>query len=232
MLYVLITVAWIIDSCSGFSITQAGRNIGVRKVTLVQSDYKTAKKQLLTAITRPQNINSRRAVEQAIDQIAIIAKSNKANLLKPLSSGVYWTRWTSTSADSLLGMGTSPSLILGGKSFQTIGKERKRAENVVYWKAGSLGVRMVGIASISTPLPSQYTLTIKGLQFRYGASSPTCPEQLGLAGDDGKVWTPLLLPEGQELQNGKGTLEILYNDGNLRVTKDENTGIMYVHDRV
>merc|ERR1712232_236102 len=111
-----------------------------------------------------------------------------------------------------------------------------KGTNIVYWKEFDL--RMAGLASLS-PLNDNdgYDLQIRGLEFRWGASG--CPEQTihssnkseDSSNNSGEVWNVFNLPEEKQLGNGVGTLELLYNDGVVRVTRDALRDNAYIHIR-
>ena len=121
----------------------------------------------------------------------------------------------------------------------------------MYWK--HLGLRMVGKAELSTfsePRDNRpgYDLTIKGLEFRYGGDGvPEADLQryVSILPDikritvvdlgDKKLRYALSLTRHTSnylpRSNGVGRLHILYNDGNLRISKDFDQRLAYVHLR-
>ena len=143
-----------------------------------------AKGRLLKGLSRRQSSPARAEVESAIEQLVACG----APIKRPFQGGVFRTVWTSVSANTLLGVGSSPSLILGGTSYQVIDPAFSRAENVVLWKLGALRLRMVGGANLAPEAATgsrAYGLSITGLEFRWGAGgsySSGCPEQRGLMG--------------------------------------------------
>jgi hypothetical protein len=213
------------------AVTQAADLGALRPATSNAVTQAAVKEQLLRAIKRRQSIPARIGVEKAIQDLIALRLP-----VKPLQPGVYRTVWTSVSSDSFLGAGTSPASILGGSSYQVIDKSFKMAENVVIWRLGGFVLRMVGSASIS-PIKreAKYALTIRGLEFRWGVRDKMSPEQKGLLGEaailSGSKFTALSLLDGESLRNGVGTLDLLYFDGRLRISKDEKTGITYIHDK-
>lgn len=131
------------------------------------------KRELINAVALPQSTANRLMVEEIIQDLQVCAKASRKTYLRKLEAGSYRTIWTSVSADSLIGqlLRQTPSCIVGGISWQIINKELTTAENLVYWKA--IKIRMVGKADIVPFASSEevgYDLTIKGLEFRYGAN--------------------------------------------------------------
>ncbi len=142
-------------------------------------------------------------------------------------------------SDTLIGkmLGQRPSTVLGGKSWQTISDSGKQTENVVYWDVpfSDLGLRMVGIADLE-PLASSekkgYNLFIRGLEFRVGRKNviPEREGQVGRKPTDTAVLRPLFIADDDKtFSNGAGTLEVIYNDGIIRVTEDTMQKNFYVH---
>ena len=186
---------------------------------------------LLEAIRLPQSKQNRVKVELLIEELSAKAIKNKSTMKRPIQSGSYRTVWSTVTADSLIGtiLRKPPSNVLGGPSWQIISKDKTEAENIVYWDF--CDVRMAGLARLS-PLPSPndgYSLSICGLGFRWGANG--CPEKDQAKNDSkqGKVATLFYLDEDTTLGNGVGTLRLLYNDGNVRITRDEIQNNTYVH---
>lgn len=189
---------------------------------------------MLEAASRSQSITNRIEVERLIDELTELSSRNKDALRKPIQAGSYRTAWSTVTADNFVGflLNNPPSNILGGPSWQIFSNDRKHATNIVYWKG--IDIRMAGLARLS-PLKGGgdasdgYDLQISGLEFRWGAGG--CPEKYGSFSDTGKSWTLLELPEDETLGNGVGTLGILYNDGVVRITRDDVQDNTYVHIR-
>lgn len=196
---------------------------------------------LLEAASKKQSITNRIEVERLIDELTELSSRNKGALRRPMQDGSYRTAWSTVTADNFFGflLNNSPANILGGPSWQILSNDRKHATNIVYWKG--LDIRMAGLARLS-PLQGDkagdgYDLQISGLEFRWGTGS--CPEQYGGGSSSssssdtggGKSWTLLELPEDKTLGNGVGTLDLLYNDGVVRITKDDAQKNTYVHIR-
>jgi hypothetical protein len=202
---------------------------------------------LVTAVAQVQSPQSKRVVEKLIDELAAQATQNPRALKQaPRVGAAYRTVWSTVTACTLPGQlkRETPAAVLGGDSWQVISADGKKAINMVYWPLlGKVGLRMIGFADLA-PLPGKgqvgYALAIKGLEFRWGPRG-LVPEvddlcskggkaDLGSRGDD-QVWRLFLLKDGQTLDNGVGTLEILYNDGLVRVSRDNVQKNTYVHVR-
>jgi len=190
---------------------------------------------LLEAASRTQSILNRIRVEQILEEELIpIALKNTITMQKPIQSGSYRTVWSTVTGDNFVGvlLNHPPSNILGGPSWQIV--DGTQGTNIVYWK--NFDLRMAGLASLS-PLQNKndgYDLQIRGLEFRWGAGG--CPEQQtnyvrNRDVDIGNVWNVFTLPEDKKLGNGVGTLELLYNDGVVRVTRDALRDNTYIHIR-
>lgn len=193
---------------------------------------------LLQAASMRQSITNRIKVERIIDELIPVALENPQTMRKPILSGSYRTVWSTVTGDNFVGvlLNHPPSNILGGPSWQVI--DGTKGTNIVYWKEFDL--RMAGLASLS-PLDGNdgYDLQIRGLEFRWGADG--CPEQHQQTNnnskknskdsDNGKAWNVFSLPEEKQLGNGVGTLELLYNDGVVRVTRDALRDNTYIHMR-
>ena len=194
--------------------------------------------ELLTACKVVQSPSARRRVEDCILRLQEKASKN-ANLRQRIKLGAaYRTIWSTVTASTLPGqvLRQAPNKILGGDSWQIISKDGRRAENIVYWKTiGDFSLRMAGLADLK-PLPpasNGYELIIKGLEFRWGAKGylpevyPPPPST--------RAQTPagsarlFYLDDGKELDNGRGTLDILYFDGQLRISRDSVAANTYVH---
>mmetsp|Transcript_31219 Transcript_31219/g.42947 ORF Transcript_31219/g.42947 Transcript_31219/m.42947 type:complete len:112 (-) Transcript_31219:93-428(-) len=99
---------------------------------------------------------------------------------------------------------------------------------------------MIGSADIRIRV-NAYSIYITGLAFRwFNASSNAVriPEANGLIGPSavqpeqgGREYTLLRLPEDKSLRNGVGELQVLYNDGEVRITKDLKQQLSYIHVR-
>lgn len=189
---------------------------------------------LLKAASKKQSIWNRLEVEDCIEELSLVASRNPSQLRKTtIASGSYRTVWSTVTGDNFVGvaLGHRPSNVLGGPSWQIVFPDSGDAENIVYWK--SLDLRMAGLAQLQ-PLPGLgYNLFIRGLEFRWGAEG--CPEQQSPtsrssnAKKKGKIWKLFQLKRDQTLGNGVGTLEVLYNDGMVRITKDNIQQNTYVH---
>eukprot|EP00596_Hydrurales_sp_CCMP1899_P005812 CAMPEP_0119042750 /NCGR_PEP_ID=MMETSP1177-20130426/16127_1 /TAXON_ID=2985 /ORGANISM="Ochromonas sp, Strain CCMP1899" /LENGTH=223 /DNA_ID=CAMNT_0007009743 /DNA_START=137 /DNA_END=808 /DNA_ORIENTATION=+ len=186
-------------------------------------------KSILDNIRLPQSTVNRMKVEQNIEDIEKFLGNNNKNMRKPIADGSYRTLWTSVTADNLLGklLKQSPSCVAGGPSWQIV--NGNSAENIVYWEG--LSLRMAGLAAIKQSIEGQYyDLIIKGLEFRWG--SKYSPEsRYPVMEPKTNFWTLFTLPDGKELSNGVGKLDILYNDGSLRITRDKAQGLTYIHMR-
>lgn len=193
---------------------------------------KSRTKEILSRANHPQSLQNKLAVEEAIEELYKMGVKNPSRYQMAISSGSWRTIWTTVTSNSIVGrlLGAPASNILGGRSWQVLSKDLDCSENIVLWP--STGIRMAGQARIApSSSPPGYALTINGLEFRWGADG--CPEATGLIGDaavqDGKRFTALKLDDKTVLRNGVGSLDLLYNDGFIRVTRDENTAITYVH---
>ena len=207
---------------------------------------------LLESVCRSQSPTAAITVEKCISQLSEFAQNKPSQYLKKECTGVWKTVWTSVSSGevpNIFGWGTSPANILGGSSYQVI-FPNGAAENIVWWPS-LWNIRMVGKAQLSGlsviqqeehQIQAGYNLVIRGLEFRYG-SPLKIPEvklkNAAKSSDDviekggGRRWAVFELGEDDEpLANGQGTLKILFNDANLRVTRDLDTQIAYVHAKV
>lgn len=196
---------------------------------------------LISACQVPQSGAARKAVEACIERLEAQAQQSQNTRLrqKVKLGAAYRTIWSTVTADTLPGqvLRQLPDCILGGKSWQCISPDGKTAENIVYWRMGSLlSLRMAGLAALS-PLSggvantNGYDLTIKGLEFRWGPAG-FLPEAYPLREQESAsnaVLQVFSLPDGKVLENGRGTLDILYNDGNLRISRDTVQSNTYVH---
>jgi hypothetical protein len=186
---------------------------------------------LIEAATRPQSSGNRQLVESLIKDLSNEAKANK-KYCKPISAGSYRTVWTSVTAASPIGVlkRDKPSVVLGGQSWQVINKSLNFAENVVFWP-NFFGIRMAGLARIN-PIVGKagYHLAISGLEFRRSDSDEEpIPEKYGKMGDTLSGFRVLSLKPTETLSNGVGTLEVLFNDGTFRITKDTTQDNTYIH---
>ena len=191
--------------------------------------------QLLQACQEVQSPAARRKVEDCILRLQEKASQN-ANLRQKIKLGAsYRTIWSTVTASTLPGqvLRQAPNKILGGDSWQLVSKDGRKAENIVYWTIGNwLSVRMAGLADLK-PLPpasNGYELIIKGLEFRWGDKG-YLPE---VYPPSSSVQTPrnarlFYLEDGKELDNGRGTLSVLYFDGQLRISRDSVADNTYVH---
>lgn len=184
---------------------------------------------LLGAASKTQSITNRIHVERLINELTETALQNKATMCKPIQPGSYRTVWSTVTADNFFGflLNNKPSNVLGGPSWQIVSDDMKKGTNIVYWK--DFDIRMAGLSRLS-PLKKGgggYGLTISGLEFRWGAGG--CPEKEGSSSNVGKSWKLFELPEDATLQNGVGTLELLYNDGVVRITRDDVQDNTYIH---
>lgn len=196
--------------------------------------------QLLNACRVPQSPAARKAVEACISRLEGQAEQKgNAQLRQKVKLGAaYRTIWSTVTSDTIPGivLRQLPDCILGGRSWQCISSDGKAAENIVYWRFGSLlSLRMAGLAALA-PLSGEsagrngYDLIIKGLEFRWGPGGwlpEAYPQRIPVATN--KVLKVFNLAEGQELENGKGTLEVVYNDGSLRISRDNVQKNTYVH---
>lgn len=187
---------------------------------------------LLQAASKSQSVTNRIRVEELVEELTKAASQRPFLLRKPIESGSYRTVWSTVTSDNFFGflMNNPPSNVLGGPSWQVVSEDMREGTNIVYWK--DLDIRMAGLARLS-PLPggvAGYSLQISGLEFRWGAGG--CPEKENRKTSkavDTKVWRVFELPEEETLGNGVGTLELLYNDGAVRITKDNVQQNTYIH---
>ena len=200
---------------------------------------------LLQACKAVQSQKARRRVEECILRLQEKAtKKENGKLRQKVKLGAaYRTIWSTVTASTLFGQALrqAPNRILGGDSWQLISKDGRKAENIVYWTLFGLpiSVRMAGLADLK-PLQASngYELVIKGLEFRFGEKG-YLPEVYAqrdcesLARDQARSSSSTLrvfyLEDGKELDNGRGTLEILYFDGQLRISRDSVQNNTYVH---
>lgn len=214
-------------------------------------------KTLVSILNTPQSAKSKERVESLITILEGKADNNPNMYRKQIKQGnSYRTLWSSVTSSSLLGqiLEQKPSVVLNGPSWQTISADGQSSENIVQWKLGGLSIRMIGLASLA-PLKSKvgYELVIRGLEFRVNkarvktkidSSEPTentiikqqmeIPERFAKMGEDARVMDsyilgPFLLKEDEALRNGIGTLEVLYNDGLVRITEDKIQRNKYIH---
>ena len=193
---------------------------------------------LLQACKAVQSQKARRRVEECILRLQEkAAKKQNGKLRQKVKLGAaYRTIWSTVTADTLVGqtLRQAPNRILGGDSWQLISKDGRKAENIVYWALFGLpiSVRMAGLADLE-PLQASngYDLVIKGLEFRFGERGylPEVYAQRVPARDQARRYRVFYLDEGKELDNGRGTLEILYFDGQLRISRDSVQNNTYVH---
>lgn len=194
-----------------------------------------------------------------LSQIASLQPDLYKKKIAPNSA--WKTIWTSVTADNVFGILTrsSSSSILGGKSWQVFDSKFQKAENIVLWDLPyGYKLRMCGLAG-TVPFADKakgmgYDLEIRGLEFRWNRIDETNilnkkrrllsekndeyvpPEVKGYLGDaaatqsDG-VLTIVKLKDDYSLRNGIGTLKVLFNDGALRITRDEEQKLTYVHVR-
>lgn len=194
---------------------------------------------LLQACQAVQSPASRRIVEEFILRLyEKTAQKQNENLRQKVKPGAYRTIWSSVTSDTIPGLllRQAPNSVLGGDSWQLISKDGRKAENIVYWSLGKwLSVRMVGLANLQPLVGSNgYELVIKGLEFRWGPrgylpevySEPSQGASGGAKINSARV---LYLEDGKELSNGRGTLDVLYFDGLLRISRDSIQKNTYVH---
>lgn len=252
-LLTLLSATILVQNVDGFStgMRRPGFTFGtdVRQQTkpqMKQSSDKRCSSQvldLMREVSRVQSPKSRKKVEAAIAELGELANARPAAYKKPVTPGAYRTAWSTVTSDTLFGqiLRQTPSTVLGGPSWQVISSDRTKSENVVYWP--NLGLRMAGLASLS-PIAQNapkkrvgYELTIKGLEFRWGSTeNDGLPEQLGLLGaqqsnDRQSVWEVVKLKDDEVLSNGLGELEVLYNDGLVRIVRDSLQDNTYIHVR-
>jgi hypothetical protein len=189
---------------------------------------------LLDAVSQVQSRQNQQKVECLIALLADRANLDKKRLKQPIKLGTaYRTVWSTVTASTPIGqiLRQKPAAVLGGDSWQVISKDGKKAENIVYWPLlGDKGIRMIGLADLR-PLPqgaNGYTLIIKGLMFRLGRRD-NIPEVDGTDASDDTSFTLIKLEDGKELENGKGTLEVLYFDGVVRISRDNVQKNTYIH---
>ena len=215
----------------------ASRQWSVQRDVQSLTDLSAGGLELLEAASQPQSSKNRRIVEDLMASMEIAAKKKPASLKKPIAPGNYRTVWSTVTADSFFGsiLRRKPSCVLGGPSWQLISKQMLTSENIVYWPF--LDVRMAGLARLS-PLEKNggknskgYCLQISGLEFRWGADG--CPEREDMLGAPSTTAGSRLrvfeLDQDKTLSNGVGELELLFNDGAVRVTRDNIQKNTYVH---
>eukprot|EP01038_Epipyxis_sp_PR26KG_P013754 gene13754-18447_t len=150
---------------------------------------------LKSYVNLPQSVKNRKLVEEEIDIITTNVKNIKLNsrkYMQELKPGSWRTIWTSVSSDNFIAMlfKLPPSNILGGKSWQIVSNDLKVAENIVYWDNKYLNqLRMVGTAAINYSKNNNdnyYSLSIKGLSFRWGIhnKNDNIPELIGIMGEE------------------------------------------------
>ena len=198
---------------------------------------------LLQACQAVQSPTSQRKVEECIGRLQEkAAQKQNANLRQKVKRGVaYRTIWSTVTASTLAGQALrqAPNKILGGDSWQLISEDGSKAENIVYWTIGNLlSVRMAGLADLKPLVASNaYELVIRGLEFRWGKPgylpevyAERCRSILQQAKSINKSSARLFyLDDGKVLDNGRGTLDILYFDGQLRISRDSVQENTYVH---
>jgi hypothetical protein len=208
-------------------------------ITLISQSYalrtiSDVKRDVLKSIKLQQNKVNRKTVETLITELGELSKKSPKEYLKPVMPGSYRTLWTTVSADNLLGqlLQQTPDSIANGMSWQIINKDLTIAENIVYWDV--INIRMVGKASISAFTDTRkgvtgYDLSIKGLEFRYGEEIPESNFNTYNPDKITKRLKVLELKSDQVLSNGVGKLEFIYNDGLLRISRDEKQNLTYIH---
>ena len=199
---------------------------------------------LIEEVSRVQSSHSRKRVETAIQELTQIADSRPAAFKKPVAPGAYRTVWSTVTSDSFFGqiLRQTPSNVLGGPSWQLISPCRTKSENIVYWP--KIGLRMAGLADLSLLQQTNkasnkkrtgYALTIKGLEFRWASDENNgLPEQLGIMGEQQRssgqsIWEVIKLKDDEILSNGVGELQVLYNDGLVRIVLDSIQDNTYIH---
>ena len=196
----------------------------------------TQKDVLFTVLTKPQSRENERRVNELIAELGYQAKMQPRLYKKKLSTGEsYRTVWSTVTASSPLGwiLRQPSSVVLGGDSWQVLAKDGKSSENVVSWKVGGTNIRMIGLADLY-PLRGKngYDLIIRGLEFRL-CNTGNVPEKDGKIGDlarrEGIFYGPFLLKDNEALRNGIGTMEVIYNDGTVRITEDRIQKNKYIH---
>jgi hypothetical protein len=203
----------------------------------VAQAYSPDVQELLVACKAVQSQKARRRVEECILRLQEKAsKKQNVKLRQSLKLGAaYRTIWSTVTASTLIGaaLRQAPNQILCGDAWQVISNDGKRAENIVYWSLFGLpmSARMAGLADLE-PLQASngYDLVIKGLEFRFGEKG-YLPE-VYVPADESSSRSSLrvfYLEDGKELDNGRGTLEILYFDGQLRISRDSVQNNTYVH---
>lgn len=207
----------------------------------VAQAYSDDVQDLLLACKAVQSQKARRRVEDCILRLQEKAsKKQNVKLRQKIKLGAaYRTIWSTVTASTLIGaaLRQAPNRILCGDSWQLISKDGKRAENIVYWSLFGLpiSVRMAGLADLE-PLQASngYDLVIKGLEFRFGKKG-YLPEVYVPADESSprdqadSSLRVFHLEDGKELDNGRGTLEILYFDGRVRISRDCVQNNTYVH---
>lgn len=210
-----------------------------RNVKRDMDDTRSLSESLLRSIGMVQSRDSRKTVEALVTELSLTASKHPNIFLKDIKVGrAYRTVWSTVTSDTLAGflLKQNPSRILGGDSWQVIDKSGSKGENIVYWRIGNLGIRMVGLSDLK-PLGSKkgYELIIRGLSFRWKLmdKNEIVPERNGLMGDDAELESGhvqlFYLQDHQLLSSGQGTLEVLYNDGDMRITCDSQRSNVYVH---
>ena len=210
-----------------------------RNVKREMDDTRSLSDSLLRSIGMVQSRESRKTVEALVSELALTASKHPNVFLKDIKVGrAYRTVWSTVTSDTLAGflLKQKPSNILGGDSWQVIDQSGMKGENIVYWRIGNLGIRMVGLSDLK-PLGSKkgYELIIRGLSFRWKLMNKDeiIPESNGLMGADAEMQSGhvrlFYLQDHQLLSSGQGTLEVLYNDGDMRITCDSQRSNVYVH---
>lgn len=194
---------------------------------------------LIALVNSKQSYENKVKVEKEIKRLSSLADSNPTLLKKSIEPKSWRTIWTSVTANTLIGssIGNKPSNVLGGLSWQVFSKNMNSVENIVYWKA--LQLRMVGIADIELIDNNKgYNLYIKGLEFRWGLNNNNnnIPESIGIIGNEavqkdknGNNLVLIKLNDNKTLRNGVGKLDLLYNNGFLRITCDQSKQLAYIH---
>jgi len=202
-------------------------------------DARSLSENLVRSIGKVQSRESRKEVEELVSQLSLKATKYPNRLLNDIKIGrAYRTVWSTVTSDTFAGflLKQNPSRILGGDSWQVIDQNGLKGENVVYWRIANLGIRMVGLSDLN-PLGSKkgYELIIRGLSFRWKFmdNDEIVPESKGLMGAEAELQSGhvhlFYLQDHQLLSSGQGSLEVLYNDGDMRITSDSKRSNVYVH---
>lgn len=242
VLYVIVVVAWFRPTQSlNLHISSFPKTLfnPSRNVKRDMDDNRSLSESLLRSIGMVQSRESRKTVEALVSDLSLTASKYPNMFMKDIKVGkAYRTVWSTVTSDTPAGflLKQKPSRILGGDSWQVIDKSGTKGENIVYWRIGNLGIRMVGLSDLK-PLGSKkgYELIIRGLSFRWKLmdKDEIVPESNGLMGSDAEMQSEhvqlFYLQDHQLLSSGQGTLEVLYNDGDMRITCDSQRSNVYVH---